>query len=426
MNRRRFLNLMGYASAAAALPIAMKSQAEPFIPHEGELLVTVQANGGWDVSSFCDPKLNTDTTLINNWAEGMSWDELPRSGNIPYAPFAANESLFQNFGQYMLVINGIDSQTNSHKTGRIHTWSGRTASGYPSLTSMFAAQTAPNLPVSYINFGGYAETARLIRYSRIDKVGELRQVLEPNKAGSANGRQLSYYPSSDIDLIIQAQQTRLARLKSNNNILPRQAYAMNSYYDAKPYVSALEQFASVIPADSEIESSRTLSQAQIAVLSFKAGVTCAADIEVGGFDTHANHDSLQSSALSNMGELLEYLWNYAEQHGVADRMTVLVGSDFARTPYYNSGFGKNHWPVGSYIIMRKNASWTNRVIGASDADQNAMTINPLTLAPESSNSARVIHPMHVHSALRRQLNLTTGAYPFTNVEEFDFFNPSLG
>lgn len=426
MNRRRFLNLMGYASAAAALPFSMKTQAEPFAPYEGELLVTVQANGGWDVSSFCDPKLNTESELINNWAAGMTWDDLPRAGNIPYAPFANNTSLFENLGEYMLVINGVDMQTNSHKTGRIHTWSGRTASGYPSLTSLFAATTAPNLPVSYINFGGYAETARLIRYSRIDKVGELRSVLEPNKAGSANGRQQSYYPANDLDLIIQAQQARLARLKDNPNILPRQAYAMDSYYEAKPYVSALEQFAAVIPADNEIESSKSLSQAQIAVLSFKAGVTCAADIELGGYDTHANHDSLHSTALSNMGELLEYLWSYAEQHGVADRMTVLVGSDFARTPYYNNGAGKNHWPVGSYLIMRKNASWTNRVLGASDENQNAMTINPHTLAVENSGDSRIIHPMHVHSALRRQLNLAVGSFPFTNVEEFDFFNPSLG
>ena len=37
----------------------------------------------------------------------------------------------------------------------------------------------------------------------------------------------------------------------------------------------------------------------------------------------------------------------AEQHGVADRMVVVIGSDFGRTNFCNSENGKDHWPSRS-------------------------------------------------------------------------------
>ena len=58
-----------------------------------------------------------------------------------------------------------------------------------------------------------------------------------------------------------------------------------------------------------------------------------------------------------------YLWDYAEEHGVADRMVVVLGSDFGRTNFYNAVDGKDHWPIGSFIVMEKNQRWTGRAVG---------------------------------------------------------------
>ena len=422
MNRRNFLSMLGYASASLALPISKMSHAVDFVPHTGQLLLTVQASGGWDVSSFCDPKVNAGSTVINNWAVGMSQNDLPKAGNIPYAPFANNEAFFQRFYKDMLIVNGVDMQTNSHRVGVMHAWSGRTSVGFPSMTALFAHEHGLTLPVSYLNFGGYAETAGLVRYSRIDKVSELRSVLEPN----VNGNKGRFYSENDVNQIVAAQQARLAKMQLDDGLLPRQKSAMQAYYGARPNTVALEQFAAVIPEDNEIENSKTLSQAQIAILGFKAGVTCAADIEAGGFDSHQNHDNEQEAALTNLTELLTYIWDYAEVQGVADRLTIMVGSDFARTPYYNNSAGKNHWPVGSYMMMRKDASWGNRVINASDENQNALALNPSTLLVDGEEGSGMLHPMHVHSALRNELGLPSAGFPFSIPQEFDFFNAGLG
>ena len=107
---------------------------------------------------------------------------------------------------------------------------------------------------------------------------------------------------------------------------------------------------------------------------------------------------------------------------------VVVGSDFGRTPHYNNDNGKDHWPIGSVIVMERNAVWGNRVVGVTDGGHNAHLINPTTLQRDDSGGT-IIYPKHIHKALRRHLGLentvTDANFRFDATEDFDFFNPSL-
>ena len=165
-------------------------------------------------------------------------------------------------------------------------------------------------------------------------------------------------------------------------------------------------------------------QAQLTVLAFKAGVAVSADLYIGGFDTHSLHDAYQGWLLGALTDGVDYLWDYAEEHGVADRMVVVMGSDFGRTNFYNSQQGKDHWPIGSFVIMEKNQPWTNRVVGETDDLHFTQRINPASLERDDTNGT-IIYPKHVHKALRRYLGIenTPGAqrFPFNNTEDFEFF-----
>ena len=109
---------------------------------------------------------------------------------------------------------------------------------------------------------------------------------------------------------------------------------------------------------------------------------------------------------------------------MADRLVVVMGSDFGRTISYNAGKGKGHWPIGSYVIMEKNAPFTNQVIGETDEGINAFPINPTTLERDNFDGV-IIKPAHVHKALRKYLGIEdseiTQRFPFNNTEDFDFF-----
>jgi len=157
--------------------------------------------------------------------------------------------------------------------------------------------------------------------------------------------------------------------------------------------------------------------------ALKSGLTVAVDMQERGFDTHTNHDTQHEPLLGNVLDAVDYLWDYAEVLGLANRLVVVLGSDFGRTPYYNVGSGKDHWPIGSYVVMEKNAGYTNRVVGETDEGHNAYAIDPATLKRASQGS--LLYAKHVHQALRRYLGSESSAvarlFPYDNTESMALF-----
>jgi len=434
MKRRDLLKrTMLLGTAGLSLPVP-RLYAAPYEGYTGKLLVTVQCDGGWDVTSFCDPKTNQPGEKeITSWSNS---NDVQTAGNINYAPFANNQSFFESHFQDMLVINGVDMQTNSHSTGVLHSWSGRNAEGYPTITAMFAAKNAPEQPLSYLNFGGFSATANLIRFSRFQNVDNLRKLLEPESTGlDDNGEQNAPLKrSSEMALIREFRRRRTETLLSSSSLVNRQRINLQAYNDALSSKENLKEFQSYLPASSELEGriaannqsdSDLRDQTRLVTAAFESGLTSAADLFIGAYDTHTNHDALHEPLLAHTTDAIELFWHQAEERGVADRITMVIGSDFSRTPYYNGTNGKDHWPVGSFIIMEKNASWTNRMVGETDEGQNAFKINPNTLERDDRDGT-IIYPKHVHKALRRHLGIENSAIEqnlaFANTEDFDFFS----
>ena len=227
----------------------------------------------------------------------------------------------------------------------------------------------------------------------------------------------------------------MERLESAPNLLPRDL-RHRAFYRSAFLTEGLKAYADAIPPEDELEQeeeyegpggrfrSTLRRQAQLAVLAFKTGVAVSADLWLGGFDTHATHDPDHEWLLGNLTDSVDHLWEYAEEHGVADRMVVVIGSDFGRTNFYNAGAGKDHWPIGSFIVMEKDQPWTGRAVGETDGLHFAQRINPRTLQRDD-RSGTIIYPKHVHKALRRYLGMEGSAgaqrFPFNNTEDFEFF-----
>ena len=432
MKRRDFVKQfsIGLTGLAAAGPIG-RLYAAP-TDYRGRCLVVLQMDGGWDVTSMCDPKVNLRGELeINHWANR---DEPQTAGNISYAPFADNARLFDNYYRDMLVINGVDAQTNSHTTGVIHNWSGRAAEGLPTLGALFSAAQAPEVPLSYLNFGGFASTAGLIRFSRLDNPDSLVSLLNPNLVPWDANQQ--WRTEAELSRVDRFQMAALRRKLQSPNLTPMQRENINSYLSSRSTQEGLQQLLGVLlPADQfepdlelgDAGFSNLKRQMQLTVLSFKAGICSASDLMLGGFDTHTTHDELHTPLFAHFADAVDYFWHYAEQHGVADRITLLIGSDFGRTPHYNADDGKDHWPIGSYMVMERGAPWGNRVVGVTDGGHNAHRINPTTLKRDDRRGT-LIYPKHVHKALRKYLGVegfaAANGFDFANTEDFDLFNPA--
>ena len=428
MRRRSFVKGLLAMGALSGFRVPLANAAD----YMGKLFVFIQADGGWDPTSFCDPKTNTTgERKINNWADE---GEIQEAGNIRYAPFGKNQAFFDKYYQRMLVINGVDAQTNSHTAGIVHNWSGRISEGFPTTTALLAAQNGTRLAMPYLSFGGFSNTAGVTVYTRLDEPRVIRNIARPNMSRGERTRR-PFLSELDWETLTRHRDSRVARLAGAPNLMPRAArnralYASALQGDA---LQGLSAYAEQIPAEDQLAqresgygfNSDLKLQAQLTVLAFKAGVAVSADMYLGGFDTHDDHDEGHGWLLGNLTDSVGYLWDYAELHGVADRMVVVMGSDFGRTNHYNSDNGKDHWPYGSFIVMEKNQSWTNRVVGETDELHFAKKINPTTLQSDDSNGTH-IYPRHIHKALRRHLGIENSEaslkFPFNNTENLPLFS----
>lgn len=424
--RREILRSLASAGATGMLT-GLGGTARAAGAYRGKLLVNLQLTGGLDVTSFADPKTNVPgQPVMNTWAASA---EVHQAGNIRYAPFAQNAAFFDKYYRDMLVINGVDAQTNSHTVGVLHNWSGRNSEGYPTLTALFAAVNQTDLPMPYLNFGGFTSTSGITDVTQIGRMLELYDLVKPNLAESSGNR---YIEDSDWQRIRSMHRAGLAARSSAPTTLEAAALQQQAYADALKRSTALSDFGDVLPRASALQNSRAVANhvsrlhqhMQVALHAFQAGMALAADLFEPGFDTHDDHDALHASVLANVTDAIDFFWTYAAQLGLADRLVLVVGSDFGRTPQYNANGGKDHWPIGSTLVMQKNAPFTNRVVGLTDAGHHALRIDPQSLQADPANGI-TLHPAHVHKALRRLLGLdsagVTQLFPFPTTPDVALF-----
>lgn len=422
MKRREFTKLLSTAGLGIAAPWSLQS-ASAAEPYNGPFYISLAAIGGWDVTSFCDPKANmTGERPINTWADTS---EIQQIGNINYAPVANNQAFFERFYQDMLVINGIDTQTNSHDDGRRHTWSGRIGFGYPSFGAIASSVIAPDLPLSLVHANGYSETAGITRFSRLQNPDLISNLVNDSSV-QVDNETYALFAANEIDLINQYQNERLERLMASNTLLPRQENGMNNLFLANSTRGDLDAFADLLP--DTFEADNDFRAAELALLAYQSGLCVAAQLGFNGFDTHQTHDEDHFEPLAKLTDLVAFIFDTAEAAGFADKIVLTMSSDFGRTPYYNAGEGKDHWPIGSAIIIQEGASWGNRVVGATDEGHNAFSINPSTLAVDNSANGVRLEPKHLQQAMRQLGGLDQSSiaqlFPL-NAEDVDFFNSSI-
>jgi len=395
LSRRDFLTLCGLSGVAVSLPSLPRwADAAPKKPaNMGPLWVLVHAGGGWDPTSFCDPKGRKNELQPNPINKYMTGD-IQTAGNIAYAPSAANKAFFDKWYKHLLVINGIDMQTNGHRSGTRHTWSGDLKDGGATLGALIAGTRDPSLPMAFVSNGGYSATGGLVALTRAGSPESLVEISKPNYV-SASGTDM-YHSAATATRIRNARAARMARQQGRLR-LPTDQGALGMLHLARLRQEDLTKLQDHLPKKIDASNNRLKRQAQIAVASYKAGLCAAANLSVGGFDTHSNHDVAQGNALKRLFEGVTFLMNEAEKQGVADNMIVVMGSDFGRTPRYNAGNGKDHWSVGSMMLMGKGIAG-NKVIGHSTDNFRCGTVDPKSLKPDEYGIR--IRPGHVHRALR--------------------------
>ncbi|MEM6292230.1 MAG: DUF1501 domain-containing protein [Myxococcota bacterium] len=361
----------------------------------GPLVVQVMAMGGWDPTLLCDPKGNA---LNQTYGEG----DILTAGNINYAPIPGAAEFFGTHFDKMTVLNGVDMKTNSHEAGQRHMASGRLGEGYPSLAAVAAGFTAPELPMSYLSFGGYDRTAGLVAPTRNLDANRLAELAHPDRTNASNENSDTYHSSKAHAMISLARESR-AEAQLAKQRLPRYANSIDSMLTARMGSDQLQKLEEVLPTPN---ANGDFRRVELLVSAYKAGICVAGNLSRGGFDTHDDHDNRHIPRLTEVMNIVNFLWEEAERQEVADNLIVVIGSDFGRTPNYNGDNGKDHWSISSMIMMGAGIPG-NRVLGYTDEGHNAIGLDPNTLemAEDDAEESTRISPDHVHRNLRRLLGV---------------------
>lgn len=443
MRRRDFL--IGSALGALVLASPRRLFAASSSAVADRLWIFFDANGAWDPTFFCDPKPGEGELFVHadafqsqhlkTNAAGLSY--APFSPGDPYMDLAGNQPFFEKYADRLRVINGYDGQTNNHIDGNRSFWSGSLAAGNPSLGALIAAAHAElplnQLPLAFLSTGGgFDGTMGLVPTTRVADTAPLLKLTNPNMKQTGQTQKGYHHPAA-LSLVEEAQEARTQRLFEAQG-LPQIRAGLQRLTTARSMESSLselkEAFACPDAAGAcflpEVNTSESplLPAARVALAAMSAKLCVSATLSMAGFDSHSDHDNLDPASSGHRSRLrelfvaIDYVWERAEVLGLADKLVVVVGSDFGRTRYNapkpqpgdpSSAPGKDHWPITSAMLMAKNGIIPAGVVGATTVDPlyNGVLATPMTvannaavLAPGGGEDTTLIRQVHLHHMLR--------------------------
>ncbi len=419
MDRRRFIETLGAAGLMAVVgPNGRPARAQAAPSHGLPLFVNALASGSWDVSLFLDPKTDGQRLYPGNL---FAQADLVQTGAFTLGPVStAAVQFFQRYGAKILLINGIYAETIDHNTGQQLSMSGSTQQGFPCFSALIAAKAGASLGLPFISGGSYDETAKTVAKTlAVPSVVTAMQSVS-NTSGSA-------YSTADIAVITNAVAARLARKQaaaatSNRHQLigllnqARQGWAafpgvLQTLADLQANVPVTDGVVGGAGADTSRNNPMLLG-IQLGLAGYVNNSTISINLNCASFDQHTDLYPTHPAMIDTYFIGLDYLMRAAAHLGIADRIFVMGGSDFTRSPHIiNPGadYGKDHWLGTTSVIAIGPGITGNRVIGKTtdgygDADDSkalqAMPLDAKTLQP-TSGSGVTLTRAYIHSEMRR-------------------------
>src|SRR6476469_2156771 len=233
--RRDFLKMCALVGLSLAWPDSVASlfgaETKEEAPYDGPYYVVFNASGGWDTSYLMDPK---GVGGINRlYQEG---DILTR-GQHKFAPTSknikagmSNEDFYKEFGDELLVINGLDYSVNNHAPGARYMATGKLDSmAYPTFAALVAACRGPSCPLSFLTFGNYSATGNIVAMSRVPYLPSLQRIAN---ADAIEGNKKSPY-QDDFALARIEEALAESNATAGDNRLPRAERAQSMLYAAQ-------------------------------------------------------------------------------------------------------------------------------------------------------------------------------------------------
>ncbi len=382
--RRRDLITGSAAASALALAGGGSAPVRAMSPG-GRKLIVVWVNGAWDVSYCMDPKPGAplvDGPEDHDVGDGALDEEVRTFGDD--LRIQCNDALrpsvsrfFEKWASRVAVVNGVQVGSIGHDPARFRMLTGTPDSRNPDLAVITGHALGSALPLGSLDFSGYSLAGDLASSSgRIGAHGQLEALLDPYAGPPPPPGSTLAYPlhvpdadgAADAEALLLARTLRFLESHGRGTESRRR---IEQYFDSQDRVERFRaQAADILSALADGQKPGFSSSLGLAVDLFARNVCQSAFVDTGlTWDTHVVNTA-QGKNFEALFDGLDDLMHRLYEPGrgdvpVEDGVVVAVLSDFTRTPRFNLDGGKDHWPVGSAMLLGDGVRG-GRTLGGTD------------------------------------------------------------
>ena len=383
---RRGVLRLGVATAAmlaAPWPRARR-RADAAVRVPTHFVVTFFADGGWDPTQVLDPHNPNDMTDgIDVDVPGEPISTLASASGLTYVsnPMRrpAVDAFFSRWGARSAIINGINTRSTSHDQSKQLVLTGALDGTRADFAVIAANHIGPDLPLPHLLVSGPSYGGQFSGLSgRLG--GQMSRAIDWRRSADNKTFVLSDAGEVFVDETLDAE-AALAAAETNTAVGGRFAAA----HDANGRATRMAELAGSL----DIDRGDGLRFAQSLGEAFRAGLACSVTAGIsGGFDTH-NDNRQQHTRWNDVFVFLKaFVDGLAAETGVAaasllDETTIVMCSEFGRTPELNGDNGKDHHPWTSMLVVGKHVRG-GTVVGATDGNQEGLKIDLATGQPDSN------------------------------------------
>jgi len=409
--RRSLLKGLAGGAAAYALwpirPLLAQSAA-------GHRFVACFLDGGWDVILSGDPR---DPARSYEGID-LDIDRLAPEFQDPFpVSMGGTEQLWgptmrslEPHADLATFFRGINMNTVAHETAKSYSHTGSQPAGSvakgDSIGTVAAAvhdkgTLLPNAAISMPSYNRAFDN----RYSaiRMNDPREIRDLIGSTRGGLPEGVEALLHQALEdsYSCVSPAYSGRLPEDElsiSRDRILKLQEQDVVARFDFDAETAEMQEIRSLYPIDRR-SGRAAATAAQLLRTDLSASVTTRI---LGGLDTHrGDWNTAQPERLTEAFDAIGAMISHLRADDPSfERTTVMIYSEFARTPKINGDGGRDHWFADTMMVF--GSTLRPGVFGASnDQDLGLLAVNADTGLPDESGIQ--LRPEHVMATLVQSL-----------------------
>jgi uncharacterized protein (DUF1501 family) len=377
---------IGLSTAAllAMPPMRWIAKADPTNPH---FLVMLFADGGWDPTQTLDVHDPLDATDgidvdVDPTVSGLPASQIATVGGITYmsnpTTRPAVDTYFTNGAAKSCVVNGIGTRSTSHDQSRQLVLTGYLDPTRADFAVISAQKNGPDMPLPHLLLSGQSFGGQFAGLSgRLG--GQMGTAIAYNRLSDSGVLAVSALGEAYVQQALERERL-LAEQAAANAVSGRLA----AYHDANGRADKLTRLANGLNLNTGTGGQLATSLGN----AFRSGLTTSVSVNpFGGFDTHTDNTQQNNSWDRVFTYVDALLTGLSQQAGLVaasllDETTVVVCSEFGRTPELNTDNGKDHHPW-SMLIAGKNVKG-GMSVGLTDGNQEGVKTNLSTGMPDDT------------------------------------------